>query len=246
MEEKMAITPEMISEKSFASAFRGYNMDEVDDFLDEIMDEMESLIAQNNALKEAAAAPAENNSEEIVALKAQLSEVRAENKALEGELSAVTADNKALAAQMASASAENKALYEQIAANGGAAPEAAAELAEAKSRIIELEKRIAVLTAGGAAHAAAPAEPQDDLTAAIVAAAKAKIEEIVNEVRVSADQAKDTIQSNTDVALAQIKSDAEAAGSEVADTRSQIHDIRDRYLSMLQSQMKVFSQLGDE
>ena len=51
----MAITPEMISEKSFSTKFKGYNMDEVDDFLDYVMDEVDKLIRENKALQEGGA-----------------------------------------------------------------------------------------------------------------------------------------------------------------------------------------------
>jgi len=222
----MAITPEMISEKSFSSAFRGYNMDEVDDFLDEIMDEMEGLLAQNAMLREEAskAAPVADNQEELMALRAQISELRAENKALEGEVGALNHANRALSDQVA------------MAANAPAGEDHTAELIAAKSRIAELEQKIRTMNAARSAMAeTVPAPAGDELMQAIMAAAQKKIDAMVDEVQATAHEA-----------VAQIKSDVESAGSEVNDTRSQIHDIRDRYLTMLKNQMKIFTQLGDE
>ncbi len=48
----MAITAREIDEKSFnKTAFRGYNITEVDDFMDDVADEMERLEKENEALK---------------------------------------------------------------------------------------------------------------------------------------------------------------------------------------------------
>ncbi|MBS4750554.1 DivIVA domain-containing protein [Granulicatella sp. zg-ZJ] len=47
----MSITPIDISSKEFSKKFKGYNPDEVDDFLDRIMLEMESLIKEKRELE---------------------------------------------------------------------------------------------------------------------------------------------------------------------------------------------------
>ena len=48
-----------LREKDFSRAVRGYSMEEVDDFLDELADQFEALIRENQRLQEAAnAAPA--------------------------------------------------------------------------------------------------------------------------------------------------------------------------------------------
>ena len=59
----MAITVKDIREKDFTKQVRGYSVDEVDDFLDEIASQMEMLIRENRALnlklsEQSAAAPA--------------------------------------------------------------------------------------------------------------------------------------------------------------------------------------------
>lgn len=61
----MAITIKDIHEKEFTKQVRGYNTDEVDDFLDELADQMEAMIKENRELsaqieelKNAAPAPA--------------------------------------------------------------------------------------------------------------------------------------------------------------------------------------------
>lgn len=48
----MALTPLDIHNKEFRRGFRGYQEDEVDEFLDEVVREFELLIKENNSLKE--------------------------------------------------------------------------------------------------------------------------------------------------------------------------------------------------
>lgn len=48
----MTITPVDIQEKEFERAFRGYDMEDVDDFLDHIAKDLEELIAENIRLQE--------------------------------------------------------------------------------------------------------------------------------------------------------------------------------------------------
>lgn len=56
----MAITVKDIHEKEFSKQVRGYSIDEVDDFLDELAEQMEAMIKENReALAEAEAAKAE-------------------------------------------------------------------------------------------------------------------------------------------------------------------------------------------
>ena len=48
----MALTPMDIHNKEFSRSFRGYNEDEVDQFLDNIVDEFEKLYKENMELKD--------------------------------------------------------------------------------------------------------------------------------------------------------------------------------------------------
>ena len=48
----MALTPMDIHNKEFSRSFRGYNDDEVDQFLDEIVEEFERLYKENIELKD--------------------------------------------------------------------------------------------------------------------------------------------------------------------------------------------------
>ncbi|TDT61835.1 DivIVA domain-containing protein [Fonticella tunisiensis] len=48
----MTITPNEISNKEFKRVFRGYDMDEVDEFLEQILDDYEKLYKENITLKE--------------------------------------------------------------------------------------------------------------------------------------------------------------------------------------------------
>ena len=45
------LTPVDIHNKEFSRSFRGYNQDEIDDFLDEIVNDYEKLYRENNQLK---------------------------------------------------------------------------------------------------------------------------------------------------------------------------------------------------
>lgn len=49
---KVTLTPMDINNKEFKRGMRGYNPDEVDDFLDEIVDNYESIYKENSSLKE--------------------------------------------------------------------------------------------------------------------------------------------------------------------------------------------------
>ncbi|MFO8192665.1 MAG: DivIVA domain-containing protein [Bacillota bacterium] len=48
----MSITPLDIQEKEFERSFRGYDMEDVDDFLDEVAGDLEKLLRENEELKE--------------------------------------------------------------------------------------------------------------------------------------------------------------------------------------------------
>ncbi len=48
----MSITPTDIQNKEFERAFRGYEIEDVDDFLDQIAKDLEQLISENSELKE--------------------------------------------------------------------------------------------------------------------------------------------------------------------------------------------------
>ncbi|MBU5487555.1 DivIVA domain-containing protein [Clostridium sp. MSJ-8] len=49
---KVTLTPMDINNKEFKKVMRGYNAEEVDDFLDEIIDNYEAIYKENSALKE--------------------------------------------------------------------------------------------------------------------------------------------------------------------------------------------------
>ncbi|KPU43996.1 septum site-determining protein DivIVA [Oxobacter pfennigii] len=48
----MGITPMEINNKEFKRSFRGYDIDEVDDFLEQVVDDYEKLYKENTALRE--------------------------------------------------------------------------------------------------------------------------------------------------------------------------------------------------
>ena len=73
----MNITPLDIRQKQFSTGFRGFNITEVDNFLEEVTSEMEALIRENESLKE-----------QNAALEAQLVEFRQTEKSLRDTLMA--------------------------------------------------------------------------------------------------------------------------------------------------------------
>lgn len=74
------ITPLQIQEKEFSRGVRGYKEDEVDDFLDELIVQMETLLKENVALKQQA--------EE---LEAELAQIRNSETSVVGTLEAAKA-----------------------------------------------------------------------------------------------------------------------------------------------------------
>jgi len=84
----MALTPNDVLNKQFATTkFReGYDQDEVDDFLDEVLAEFQRLTAENEALKAQVANAPEVDQSEIDALRAQVEEAKAEIARLQEEL----------------------------------------------------------------------------------------------------------------------------------------------------------------
>ena len=49
---KLTLTPMDINNKEFKKGMRGYNPDEVDDFLDEVIENYEEIYKENSSLKE--------------------------------------------------------------------------------------------------------------------------------------------------------------------------------------------------
>ncbi len=76
-EERTEITPLDVSKKQFSTAFRGYDLREVDTFLEMVTLEMEDLARRNHGLKEALA----KKEAEIEEIKARENSLR---KTLEG------------------------------------------------------------------------------------------------------------------------------------------------------------------
>ena len=48
----MGITPIDINNKEFKKAFRGYDIDDVDDFMDEVVEDFEKIYKENSSLRE--------------------------------------------------------------------------------------------------------------------------------------------------------------------------------------------------
>lgn len=93
----MSITPKMINEQGFEHALRGYDVKQVDDFLEYVAHEVGSMIETNYKLKEELEAAkgelqnaqdAQGDSEEVVALQNRLEAAEAELEALKAEATA--------------------------------------------------------------------------------------------------------------------------------------------------------------
>ena len=125
------ITVDEISRKEFSFANKGYNQKEVDDFLDDICDEMERMESEIMDLKqktsvvrpvsqEPAAVSAENEQSfrEVLAMAVQVKEeaIRKENEAAE-RLDGLSEERKSLEAEVAAlrkAAADYRAQFEAL------------------------------------------------------------------------------------------------------------------------------------
>ena len=121
----MNITPLDIRQKQFSTGFRGFNITEVDNFLEEVTSEMEALIRENETLKEQSAS-----------LEAQVAEFRQTEKSLRDTLMAAQKMSDDL-----KASAEKEARFKMKEAE----MEAEKILRDARARLARTEEEITEL-----------------------------------------------------------------------------------------------------
>ena len=123
----MDITPLDIKQKQFRLRFRGFDIGEVDSFLEEITSQMEELVRENGALKE-----------EVSRLQAQVAEFRESEKELRNTLMSaqrMSEDMKASAERQAQLKLkETEMQAEQMLAS------ARRELAKVEEEISELNR----------------------------------------------------------------------------------------------------------
>jgi len=249
----MAITPEMISEKSFSTKFKGYNVDEVDDFLDYVMDEVDKLIRENKSLQEG------DDHEKLVKLTAELEATRSKVKQLENagadsaELNGLRAEIKNLQHRNAELEAGNvdaaelNNLRSQLMA-------AKTQIAELESRPVglpsmevdnlkaQLEQREAELRAAHQEIAELRAKPT--ASDAVIEAANKKAQQIIGDATVRSDFMIKDAETQTRKALAAMRVEVDEAQKEFENLRVQMREVRNRYLITLQNQLRVFDDEG--
>jgi cell division initiation protein len=122
MEGFMKITPRDIHNQEFKRSLRGYDMDEVDSFLQQIADELETLLSDNAQLKD-----------QIKELKLRMEEYKSKDELLEKTL---------LAAQQATEQMKEASRKEVDAASKAARVEAAKIIEDARAELTETSQRI--------------------------------------------------------------------------------------------------------
>jgi DivIVA domain-containing protein len=250
----MAITPEMISEKSFTTKFKGYNMDEVDDFLDYVMDEVDKLIRENKALSEKGGGA---DRDTLVKLTSELEATRAKLKQAEAarersddaESSALRAELKK--AQRRIAELESSATDSQELNNlRGQLMAAQAQIAQLESKPMglpsmevdnlkgQLAQKEAELRTAQQQIAALKAAPKAD-DAAIEAASK-QAQQIIADAKLRSEFMIKDVETQTRKALAAMRVEVDDAQKEFDTLRGQIREVRNRYVATLQNQMRIF------
>ena len=131
----MPLTPTDVANKQFRIAFRGYSLDEVDAFLDEVETELSRLLRDNAAHKERAGAPVTSTTEAAPATPAAapLASMEGQEAALRTLLLAQRTADEAIA--------EARAEAEEIVAKARA--EADSALSEANAKAARIDQDVA-------------------------------------------------------------------------------------------------------
>ena len=251
----MAITPEMISEKSFSTKFKGYNMDEVDDFLDYVMDEVDKLIRENKALQEGGAG---GDHDKLVKMTSELEATRAKLKQLEnardrddnGEAMALRAELKKAQRRIAELEAGGNTDATELNALRAQLMAAQTQIAQLESKPgglpsmevdnlrAQLAQREAELQAARDELAALRANPAAN--EAVLEAANKQAQEIISDAKLRSDFMIKDAETQTRKALAAMRVEVDDAQKEFDTLRAQIREVRNRYLITLQNQMRIF------
>lgn len=251
----MAITPEMISEKSFSTKFKGYNMDEVDDFLDYVMDEVDKLIRENKALQEGGAG---GDHDKLVKMTSELEATRAKLKQLEnardrddnGEAMALRAELKKAQRRIAELEAGGNTDATELNALRAQLMAAQTQIAQLESKPVglpsmevdnlraQLAQREADLQAARDELAALRAKPAAN--EAVLEAANKQAQEIISDAKLRSDFMIKDAETQTRKALAAMRVEVDDAQKEFDTLRAQIREVRNRYLITLQNQMRIF------
>lgn len=248
----MAITPEMIGEKSFSSQFRGYNMDEVDDFLDLLLEEVDAMQKREAELTEKLA-QAEKNGEnaagqEISNLQSLLRASRQRIAQLEADLrSASSGDDEALRAQLTRAQQRIAELEARPAADPEETRALRAELARAQQHIAELETRPAQDEVAALQHQLKLAKKRIAELEAVTGNPENLLSQINTAIDTKVKAAQEDIQDTVLAAKADTTQQLEAALSQLAAARQEyqalsqeVAEVKTRYMTMLKNQMSMF------
>lgn len=130
----MAISVKDIKEKDFSSQKHGYSIDEVDDFLDEIADQVSELIRENMGLKAELKAAKEAPAPEAVVIEKESAQPEFDDQAYFKDLQNAMRESLINANRIAE---ETRKAAEQDAANkvSAATAQAAAIVAEAQTDV---------------------------------------------------------------------------------------------------------------
>jgi len=118
----MKITPQDINNQEFKRSLRGYDMDEVDAFLQQIADELETVVSENGQLKD-----------RVKELRFRMGEYEKKDELLEKTL---------VAAQQATEQMKETSRREVEAASKAARAEAAKILEDARAELTETGRRV--------------------------------------------------------------------------------------------------------
>lgn len=149
----MAISVKDIKEKDFSSQKHGYSIDEVDDFLDEIADQVSELIRENMGLKEELKAAKEAPAPEAVVIEKESAQPEFDDQSYFKDLQNAMRESLINANRIAEETRKNA---EQEAANkiSAANTQAAAIVEEAQAAVEEAKAQLQALREAAAKYSA--------------------------------------------------------------------------------------------
>lgn len=240
---RMAITAEMIGEKSFSSQFRGYNMDEVDDFLDTLMDEVDALLKQQAALTEQLAQAGQGGDaaagQEISNLQSLLRASRQRVAQLEADLRemAESSDGTDTLKKQLDAAYARIAQLESTPAVDPSADALRAQLAQAQQRIVLLEARPAGNEEVEELRVQLKlAKKRINELEAITGNSEALLQQLEEMMDAKLQAAQEAMDKKQNQAISQLTQ----AEEKYQQLSVQMNEIKGRYLAMLQNQMNMF------
>ncbi len=223
MAEKKYITVNDIDNKVFTSQVRGYNKDEVDDFLDALAAQMRMLVGESQ--------------ENITAkneLAVELDNARAENGALAVQVAELTDKVKELEAALEAASSA------AVPAAPAAAAPAAVSMPEDAAYYRNLETTLRETLLGAQRIADNTIAEAKRAAEAAVAEANAVAETTVAEARRQANDMLAAAETEAATVASNAKVEAEAVRAENEKVRQATADYRARIKALIREQLDVF------